>query len=269
MESLDIKEDFSNMTEEPDFSTWELEKIRQFWQYIRENGGYSAVMADLVWGKNRELVGKKYAKIPNLPIERLEYTHEKVYGDSPRGISCETALAKTASTPFFWCHVVNGPFPEEDRNMKIDDDRLVHIHEQEDTLYEGAWQIAEHTWISMPARALLDAAYYNCSSRVPEWIIWAARIATFPSEEIIELAELLGMEDAVRRICSIAYLLNENETSSKIWLTELKEYVAGLDQGSVWLDTGMPRGKIFWEDENFGVLWNVQPGSVRSSCYGK
>ena len=155
-------------------------------------------------------------------------------------------------------------------NIKIAGERLVHVHEEEeDTLYQGAWQISEHTWISMPARALLDAAYYRCSNRVPEWIIWAVRIATFPSEEIIKLAELLGMEDAIRRICSIAYLLDDNETSSKIWLSELKNYIAGLEKRSVWLDISMPREKIFWEDENFGVLWNIQPCSVRSYCYGK
>lgn len=264
----DTYTDLYPITEEPDFYGWEHDRFVGFFQHVRENGGYSKVMSDIVWGKNRELLGKKYAKIPGLNMRELEPLHEAVYGDTPRRISCETALAKTAYTPFLWCHVVNAPYPEENESIKIGGGRLVHMYESEDTLYDGAWQIAEKTWISMPARALLDAAYYDCSNRVPDWLIMAVRIASFPSDEIIELAEGLDMQDAVRRICSIGFLLNKEETDTKTWLHDLAEYASSLTGENVWLDMAMPRNKIYWEDETFGVVWNIPPQSVRSYCYG-
>ena len=260
--------DFRNMASEPDFSAWNLESIRNFWQYVRENGGYSAVMSDLVWGTDKEFVGKKYAQILSLPIGDMEPAHEEVYGKSPRRISCETSLAKTAGTPFLWCHVVNAPIPERNQSIEIDGRRLVHVAEKEKTLYEGAWQISEFTWISMPARALLDVAHYRCFSRTPEWLIWAVRVSSFPSEEIIELAELLDMKDAVRKICSIAYLLDKQETDNKLWLSEIKDYSYTIDQEPIWLDTMAQQEKIYWTDESFGVLWNISPEILRTCCYG-
>ena len=119
----------------------------------------------------------------------------------------------------------------------------------------------------MAARALLDAAYHIVSNRTPEWLIMAVRVSSFPSDEVIYLSEKLGMQDAVRRICSIASLLPDKETSAKSWLRELQEYTYGLEDEYIWLDAEIPKNHIHWKDEKFGVLWNISPEDVRDYCY--
>ena len=79
--------DLYPITEEPDLSTWEGDRWFGFLRYVRENGGYSKVMSDLVWGKNRELWGKKFAKIPGLNMRELEPLHKAVSQDIRLGVS--------------------------------------------------------------------------------------------------------------------------------------------------------------------------------------
>ena len=261
-------EDFSLLTEEPDLSTWQPSRWFDFINHSRRNGGYGSVMSDIVWGKNKELVGKKFAKIPGLPFDDMESIHTEVYGNTPRRISCQTALAKTAFTPFLWCHVVNAPSPEEDMSILVEGDTLVHFHETEETLYVGAWQLSEKTWISMPARALLDSAYYDCGYRVLDWLIMALRIATFDTEEIIEISEYLGAEDAIRRICSIGRLIARSERDDMLWLKRLDEYAMDIGKEAICISNSFTEDEIYWHDDIFDVYWNINPREVTDYCYG-
>ena len=205
--------------------------------------------------------------MPGLCLEQYEMPHRTAYGDTPRRISCETALAKTAFTPVLGCHVVNAPEPKSD-TAGLDGRVLYHIYETEETLRLGSIRVGEFTWISSPARSLLDCGFYHCVNRVPDWIISAVRIANFRADEIVELSEQIGMQDGARRIASIASLLSEEDTDGRDWLSELAEYASlCAEDGNIWLDMLMPQNKVFWEDKQFGVLWNVPPKAVQRYCY--
>ena len=205
-------------------------------------------------------------QVPGLCLEQYEQAHVLAYGDIPRRISCETALANTAFTLVLECHVVNAPEPKHDTTL-LDEGMFCHIYESEETLRIGAIQVGENTWISSPARSLLDCGYYDCSNRVPDWIISAVRIANFRADEIVELSEQIGMQDSARRIASIASLLSEKDTEGREWLKELAEYASQCATENIWLDMAMSHSNIYWADEKFGVLWNAPPEPVRRYCY--
>ena len=204
-------------------------------------------------------------RVPGLCLDGYEKAHTIAYGDTPRRISCETALAETAFTLVLWCHVANAPEPAENTPY-LDGGGLYHIYEKDETLRLGAIQVAENTWISGPARALLDCGYYKCGNRVLDWLITAVRIANFRVDEIVELSEQIGMQDGARRVASIASLLSEEDAEGRDWLKELAEYAAQCGTEDVLLESD-GSSTVYWKDEKFGVLWNVNPEEVRSYCY--
>ncbi len=85
--------------------------------------------------------------------------------------------------------------------------------ESQDTLLAGAAQLTEHTWVSMPARAVLECAQWpHRSHRWEEYVgrMLAYRFEVCSPDEVADAAGALGWRAGLRRISSLAQGLAES-----------------------------------------------------------
>ena len=200
-------------------------------------------------------------RFPMPAQRRLSHKTDIVYGDIPRRVSANYALAVVAGTPMMSSLTMSAPWPEYYTDEFEDEyEVLRHYPEPEETLYVGAWRIGEHTWISSPERALLDTAHLGNHNRVPEWILRSMVCNDFSFEELVHISEEADMGEALRKIASISVLLNWYKKKHKpLWIKKLRKYAKSIPSEPTYVcrsfaEAGLTKG---WHDRNFNVIWNV------------
>lgn len=199
-----------------------------------------------------------------LPAQRrLAHGTDLVYGDIPRRVSANYALASVVGVAMMTPMTTSAPYPEEMRKDFGDEKQAwFHYPETEDTLYVGSWRIGEHTWLSNRERALLDTAHIGNHNRVPEWILLAMSCKEFDAKKLIEIAEEADLLGGLRKIASISVLLGwyKKIRRTPAWTRELRKYAKSLpSEETVYIcESGLKFGLTDgWYDKDFDVIWNV------------
>ena len=140
---------------------------------------------------------------------------EAAYGDTPRRISGLTAFAM-AGMP-----VICRPEVTVAAGAAIDTDALgfVSWRGRGAALRVGATQLTEHTWVSTPARAILECAQHPFRShRYEEYFgrMIANGFDVCAPDEVAELARELDWSVALRRLSSIAEGLIKSQAGADL-----------------------------------------------------
>lgn len=134
---------------------------------------------------------------------------EAAYGGAPRRISGLTALGMTGVA------LICRPEVSVDGGMAFDTSAFGFMSWRESpaSLLVGAVQLTEHTWVSTPARAVLECAHYpHRSHRWEEYLgrMISNRFDVCSPGEIGDLADGLGWRAGLRRLSSLAQGLAES-----------------------------------------------------------
>lgn len=136
---------------------------------------------------------------------------EAVYGNSPRRISGLAALAMAGAA------LICEPEVTVETRLAVDTSGFGFASRRESprTLLIGAAQLTERTWVSTPARAVLECAQHpGRYHRYEEYLgrMLANRFDVCPPAEVVETAGTLGWRAGLRRLSSIADKLGQSET---------------------------------------------------------
>ena len=129
---------------------------------------------------------------------------DPLWGSTPHRISHRSAM-RMAPAPLRLSQLldVSGPAVPRESAERL---KGVVYEESEDTLFVGAQHRNGATWVSEPARALLECL--KCEDNVPNGDQSAAlvieRSSAGPAQVVIELADRLGWDKPLRRLASIA-----------------------------------------------------------------
>ena len=134
---------------------------------------------------------------------------EAAYGDMPRRISGLTALGMAGVA------LICQPEVTVEAEFAFDTGAFgfASWRETASTLFAGAMQLTEHTWVSTPARAVLECAQYPYRShRYEEYFgrMITNRFDVCSPNEVGELAGVLGWCAGLRRLSSLAEGLMES-----------------------------------------------------------
>lgn len=194
---------------------------------------------------------------------------DTVYEDTERRISCESALARVIPIAVgTWCESVNSPFPEKD-TRHFGGEPLLHYAETEETLKAGAVKIAERTWMSSPARAMLDVACFSFSLRAAEYLLKSVLRVELSADEVIDLAENIRQEDGLRRIAAVCSLADEQHRRE--WHSQILDWARNTDGDPVpiWKvrEEADGWGEDGETDEDLNVVWNIPRKEIYESVY--
>lgn len=161
-------------------------------------GSISDVLSEIVAASRGDLL-----------VGHLEPRLRPLWGDLPHRISHETALAM-APAPIktgLWLDVSGPAVPSgQAEELKV----RAHEEPDGDTLEVGARHLHGQTWMSGPARALLECL--KAEDAVYGGDFAAARVLFWESvgspEEVIGLAEVLGWQNPLRLLASLATRMN-------------------------------------------------------------
>ena len=150
---------------------------------------------------------------------------EAVYGDAPRRISGLTALAMAGTA------LICRPEVTVQTGSALDTGAFGFASRRESaaSLVVGAAQLAEHTWVSTPARAVLECAQYpHRYHRWEEYIgrMIANRFDVCSPGEAGEVAGALGWRAGLRRLSSLAEGLIQSPVAHSL----------GLDADPAWAE---------------------------------
>ncbi len=137
---------------------------------------------------------------------------EAVYGDCPRRISGLAAFAMAGAA------LICEPEVAVEARIAADTSGFGFASRRESprTLFVGAFQLTEHTWVSTPARAVLECAQHpDRYHRYEEYLgrMLANRFDVCGPAEVVEMANTLGWRAGLRRLSSIADKLGRSETA--------------------------------------------------------
>ncbi|MCY3631073.1 MAG: hypothetical protein OXH29_00175 [bacterium] len=201
----------------------------------------------------------------------IEVALEAAYGTRPRRISGLTALGMAGVPLMCGLEVSVG------KSSAFDTAPFGFRARQEnpDTLLLGAVQLTAHTWVSSPARAVLECAQFaHRYDRYEEHVgrMIANQVDVCQPSEVTELAARLGWRAGVRRLASLADGLaafgvyDPGESSGDpLWF----DLITSANRGDEWiylvpmLSAGMPDAFTSgWEDEQRKVMWGMTPGEL-------
>ena len=148
--------------------------------------------------------------------------------------------------------------------------------ESHDTLLAGAVQLTEHTWVSTPARAVLECAQWPHRSH--RWEEYVGRMLAYHFEvcapgEVAEVAEALGWRAGLRRISSLAQELAETPEGHTLGFdVDLRwaELGSPARRGDDWIHlaplhrTGSP-ARVAHQDTARMVNWAAAPDAVAAA----
>lgn len=201
----------------------------------------------------------------------FEVALEAAYGMRPRRISGLTALGM-AGVPLMCGLEVS---VEESAAFDTAPFGFRTRQENPDTLLEGATQLTARTWVSSPARAVLECAHFaHRYDRYEEHVgrMIANQFDVCRPSEVTEISRQLGWRAGVRRLASLAeglaafglYCPSESSTGP-LWF----DLVASANRGDEWiylapiLSAGMPDAFTSgWDDEQRKVKWGMTPGEL-------
>lgn len=208
------------------------------------------------------------------PVLRVSYFDrlQALWGDQPRRLSHTSALAM-APSPVKTGMVVDaaGPPVDSDTAKRLG---VMACPEPHDTMLIAARRLHGQTWVSTPARALLECLQDRNTTLYPDEA--AARTLFYeaapPATEAVAVAEQLGWRDPLRRLASIATAMRDHSADFARFCPQglLPESQSQyLDVGPcghttewIWL-TGncsqLPGYEPAYKDDKHGVLWGQHP----------
>jgi hypothetical protein len=158
---------------------------------------------------------------------RWEVELEAAYGGAVRRISGLTALAMAGAA------LICRPEVTVEVPVAFDTDPFgfVSWRENRESLLVGAVQLTERTWVSTPARAVLECAHW--AHRSHRWEEYVGRMLAYRFEvcapgEVADAADALGWRAGLRRISSLAQGLAESHTGQS----------QGFDVEARWAEMG-------------------------------
>ena len=165
------------------------------------------------------------------------------------------------------CFIVNSP-AVGDGVTEIDGEQVWHYREDEDTLFMGSLFVSESTCVSTPERALLGCTGYSRSYQTAKLVLQSLAARPMDADTVIDIAEKIGAQDPLRRLCSIASLLKPSK-SPRDWLRDIEDHAETLPMPPIYLcgETEPEGPRVFWEDSRYGVLWDIPPRSVHLDVY--
>ena len=192
---------------------------------------------------------------------------DKLCEGAPRRISCDMAVWSTMPIAMTSCFIVNSP-AVGDGVTEIDGEQVWHYREDEDTLFMGSLFVSESTCVSTPERALLDCTGYSRSYQTAKLVLQSLAARPMDADTVIDIAEKIGAQDPLRRLCSIASLLKPSK-SPRDWLRDIEDHAETLPMPPIYLcgETEPEGPRVFWEDSRYGVLWDIPPRSVHLDVY--
>lgn len=187
-------------------------------------------------------------------------------GEAPRRLSCQTAIGYSVPIAMMRSSTINTD-SLHDGGSYVDGRYITHYFEATESLSIGGVQILDKTWISTPERALLDCTHYARSYPSVKLVLKSLNAISFSAEQIVHIAERVGMRNAARRLCAISALMRKDHSHTG-WLGHLYEYADDLPKDPISLcDYEKDTNRIFGEDERFGVAWDIDPISVTQDVY--
>ena len=189
-----------------------------------------------------------------------------VYGDTPRRISGLAALT-AAGVP-----LICGLEVTVEQSKAVDTRRFGFATRRESaaTLLVDTIQITDGTWVSSPARAVMECAQYpaRChryEEHIGRMIVNGFDVCT--PEEAHDVAAKLNWRAAMRRIASLAQGLSESGTGRREGFLVSPSWMNLADsahRGDDWVfltpfksRRASDRGK--WSDDRRKVLWDTTP----------
>ncbi|WP_419923746.1 hypothetical protein [Candidatus Poriferisocius sp.] len=148
--------------------------------------------------------------------------------------------------------------------------------ESRESLLVGAAQLTEHTWVSMPARAVLECAQWpHRSHRWEEYVgrMLAYRLEVCSPDEVADAAGALGWRAGLRRISSLAQGLAESPAGQALGFDvdwQWAELGSAAARGDDWIHlaplrrTGGPT-RVAHQDTARMVNWAADPGAVAAA----
>ena len=140
---------------------------------------------------------------------------EAAYGGTPRRISGLTALGMAGVAVVAWPEVS----VEADIAFDTGPFGFASWRETAGTLFVGALQLTERTWVSTPARSVLECAQYpHRSHRYEEHIgrMVTNRFDVCSPAQVAQIADALGWRAGLRRLSSLAEGLSESPTGNNL-----------------------------------------------------
>lgn len=152
---------------------------------------------------------------------------EAAYGGTVRRISGLTALGMAGAA------LICRPEVTVEARVAFDTGPFgfASWRENRESLLVGAVQLTEHTWVSTPARAVLECAHWpHRSHRWEEYVgrMLAYRFEVCAPGEVADAAGELGWRAGLRRVSSLAQGLAESSTGQSL----------GFDVDARWAELG-------------------------------
>ena len=197
---------------------------------------------DVWWNFGRAWPEREDLLLENKPLSyywhpRWEFLLDALHGDAPRRISGMTALAMAGVA------VICRPEVSVAEEHPIDTGPLFFASWSDNAggFLEHAHQITRRTWVSSPARSLLECAQFP--DRSYEWEERFADMAINGSEvcrpdEVMAVAAAFDWRDGLRRIASVADALNCSPTAADMGFSidpEWADIAPGSESDDEWI----------------------------------
>ncbi len=190
------------------------------------------------WPENNEILLQSGGH-PCQWHRQWEFQMDALYGDAPRRISGLCALGAAGVGLMCRSEISVASGSESDTDVL----GFASYSEDPETLLLHAYQLTKNTWVSTPARALVESAQFpNRSYAWEEHFGFMAveKIEVCTPDMAAAVAADLGYEAALRRLASVADALNNSPVADSLdftvghnWLKILPE--ASKDDAWIWL----------------------------------
>ena len=187
------------------------------------------------------------------------------YGETPRRISHKTALSMSG-IPLLSGLDVASPMRVSSRYAAKFG--ITHRREHASTLKIAAVEIDARTWLSEPARALLEYAQAAPDIDADEVLQTCAVYweAEHGAEEIVALGSEMGWRAGMRRLASVVANLAKHGQAEPV-MEDFLSRVPSLNSGDRWVDL-VPRlrkigyAETAWSDADRRIRWHSHPEEV-------
>jgi hypothetical protein len=194
---------------------------------------------------------------------------EAAYGGMIRRISGLTALGMAGAALICWPEVT----VEASVAFDTDPFGFASWRERRESLLVGAVQLTEYTWVSTPARAVLECAHWPHRSH--RWEEYVGRMVAYRFEvcapgEVADAADALGWRAGLRRISSLSQGLAESPAGQSLGFDvdpRWAELGGAADRGDDWIHlaplrrTGSPP-RTAHRDAARKVSWAAVPDAL-------